>query len=440
MERRKKFELRHKMYGDNYRKQVETKLGEIYTMMIELKLNVQINDNTNLFKQVVNAISNVYSFGVNRVFSDSTMLDIYKELRVDRVMTQANRYVNAFNDVILQVSYDAQLPRLFLRLPHQTEVVYNNNKVESVSYYVDLIDDVERWAFWSATEHYYIDKTVDEDSNTTEDKTAIEGNEDMTNPFGELPFVFMHNGWRDESFWDTNTGDDLVGGTIDLAIHLTFLNHLIKTNSFKQLVGKGDNVDKLIGQVSDPQSVLRLSGQNTEVSVLDMQANFKQLNTVAQDLANTIAVSYGISPNQFRMTSQASSGFALQMENLKLDRQTLEQQQDFKSYEQELFNKLQLVLSYYNVGTDDSTMVIDFVEPNYPTALDVQLNVDKQRIDLGLTSASRILMRMNPDLTDADAKLEIKDNLNARNELLNKVNTGGSLDDTIDALAIINNE
>ena len=432
--RLRKFALRYEMYNDNYRDQVISKLGQIYRAFAQLKLDVQINDNNNIYKQVVNAISNVYSFGVNREFENEDVQELYNQLRIDKTMAQANRYVNAFNDVIIQVSWDfkKEQPKIMLRLPHQTEVEYSQGEVKSVAYFVEMTDEkTERWAYWSDEEHYYIDKT-----NGNEKIVAVEDNEEMINPFGVLPFVFLHNGWRDESFWDKYTGDDLTGGTIDMAVHLTFLNHIIKTQSFKQLVGKGDNVGELLGQVLDPLSILTLTGQNTEIDVLDLQSNYEQLNRVAQDLANNIAVAYGVSPNQFRMTSQASSGFALQMENLKLDRFTQEQQQDFKVYEQELFAMLKVVSDYYGKSIGEGDMAVDFVEPNYPASQTEQLTIDQQAIDLGLTSSHKILMRENPDLSEEDARVDVDDNINARNEMLNKVKTGGSLTDTMTALGI----
>jgi len=432
--RLRKFALRYEMYNDNYRDQVISKLGQIYRAFAQLKLDVQINDNNNIYKQVVNAISNVYSFGVNREFENEDVQELYNQLRIDKTMAQANRYVNAFNDVIIQVSWDfkKEQPKIMLRLPHQTEVDYSQGEVKSVAYFVEMTDEkTERWAYWSDEEHYYIDKT-----NGNEKIVAVEDNEEMINPFGVLPFVFLHNGWRDESFWDKYTGDDLTGGTIDMAVHLTFLNHIIKTQSFKQLVGKGDNVGELLGQVLDPLSILTLTGQNTEIDVLDLQSNYEQLNRVAQDLANNIAVAYGVSPNQFRMTSQASSGFALQMENLKLDRFTQEQQQDFKVYEQELFAMLKVVSDYYGKSIGEGDMAVDFVEPNYPASQTEQLTIDQQAIDLGLTSSHKILMRENPDLSEEDARVDVDDNINARNEMLNKVKTGGSLTDTMTALGI----
>lgn len=425
MDRLTKFKARYNMYNDNYNDQVVAKLGQIYTAMVELKLDVQINDNNNLYKQVVNTISNAYSFGVNREFDNESIQELYDTLRVDKAMTQANRYVNAFNDVLMQVSWDfvKNKPTLMLRLPHATEVDYSDGMVNSVQYYVgSTVEGVERWAYWSATEHYYIDKSTSDDE-LVENKVPIVGNEDMLNPFGVLPFVFMHNGWRDESFWDIYTGDDLTGGTITLAIHLTFLNHIIKTQSFKQLVGKGDNVTELIGQVLDPLSVLMLSGANTEIDVLDIQSNYEMLNKVVNDLANNIAVNYNVSPGQFRMTSQVSSGFALQMENLKLDKFTTEQQQDFKVYEKELFELLKEVTKVYGDSSVSGDINVDFVEPIHPLSYKEQSVVDREHIELGLTSSAKILVRNNPDITIEEAEKQVSENITARNNTLIETNT-----------------
>ena len=416
--RLEKFKLRYDMYNDNYREQVIHKLGQLYRAFAQLKLDVQINDNYNIYKQVVNAISNVYSFGVDREFDNEDIAQLYQDLRINKTMSQANRYMNAFNDLLIQVSWDdkKEMPKIMLRLPHNTEVEYSQGEVKSVQYFVEMVDKKrERWAYWSNEEHYYIDKEGGEDKIV-----AVEDNEEMVNPFGTLPFVFLHNGWRDEAFWDMFTGDDLTGGTIDMAVHLTFLNHIIKTQSFKQLVGKGDNVGELLGQVLDPLSILTLTGQNTEIDVLDLQSNYDQLHKVAQDLANNIAVNYGISPSQFRMTGSVSSGFALQMENLKLDRFTVEQQQDFKSYEQDLFSLIKTVSEVYGKSLGDGDMFVDFVEPNYPASESEQLSIEQTKIDMGLTNTADILMKINPDLTEDEAKAEVAMNLTSRNDMLNK--------------------
>lgn len=421
--RRKKFQLRYEMYSDNFRKQVETKLGQIYRAFAELKLDVQLHANTNLYKQIINEVSKVYSYGVERELDDEVQ-ELYNSLRIDKTMAQANRYLNAFNDLVIQVGWDSKLeqPKLMLRLPHKTDVHYEDGEVHSVKYFVKTLENnQERWAYWDKESHYYIDMDKGEGK-----VVYLEDNPEGINPFGELPFIFMHNGWRDEQFFDVYTGDDLVNGTLDLSIHLTFLNHIIKSQSFKQLVGKGDNISSLNGQMLDPLSIMTLSGQNTEISVLDMQSNYDQLWKVVNDMSNTLAVAYGVSPSQFRMTGNVSSGFALQMENLKLDKLVLEQQADFKVYEKELFNVLQIVSEYYGKPITGEISV-DFKEPFYPIDRGTQLQRDKEAIDLGLTTPAKLLQRDNPDLEDGEAVLEVQANLNARNELYKKVSTGGLL-------------
>jgi len=339
-------------------------------------------------------------------------------------MTQANRYLNALNDVVLQVGWDdaKAIPRLMLRVPHKTEITYEDGEVKAVSYFVKRLDNkTERWAYWSDTEHYYIEK----EGNISK-VVAVDDNPEMINPFKKLPFIFMHNGFRDESFFDCYSGDDLTNGTLDLSVHRTFLNHIIKSQSFKQLVGKGDRIDGLNGQILDPLSILTLNGDNTEISVLDMQSNYEQLHRVITELGNELAINYGISPNQFRMTSQVSSGFALQMENIRLDRNTLEQQTEFKGYERELFNMIRLVSEYYSKKIDD-TFNIDFKEPFYPTDKTTSTQNNKELIDLGLISSAEILMNENPDLTEAEAIIKVKNNLSARNEMLQRINSFGMI-------------
>ena len=427
--REDKFKRRYEMYNDNFRQQVIYKLGKIYRAFKLLNLDVQINDNNNLFKHIVNAISNVYSFGVERTFDDEYAQELYTDLRVDKTMAQANRFMNAFNDVLVQVSWADDKPKIMLRLPHNTEVEYTNGKIDCVKYFIQMLDkETEQWAYWSDEEHYYIEK-----SRGIDKIVPVEDNDEMVNPFGVLPFVVMHNGWRDESFWDMYTGDDMVNGTIDLAVHLTFLNHIIKSQSFKQLVGKGDNVGELLGQVLDPLSILTLTGQNTEINVLDMQSNYEQLHAVTQEMANNLAVNYGISPTQFRMSGSPSSGFSLKMENIKLDRFTLEQQDDFKVYEKDLFKMLQMVSEYYGKPINGDISV-NFVEPTYPESEKDKIDYARERIDLGLTSPHKILMDDDPDLTPEEAVVEVNDNLSKRNEMLNKIRSGATIVETTSAV------
>jgi len=101
-----------------------------------------------------------------------------------------------------------------------------------------------------------------------------------------------------------------------------------------------------------------------------------------------------------------------------------------------LFELIKVVSEEYGKSYGDSSILIDFTEPNYPSSEQEQLTIDQQSIDLGLTKPQAILMRENPDLSEEDARVLVDDNLNARNEMLNKIKSGGSLADTMGALGI----
>jgi len=204
------FSNRYNMYNDNYRDQVLKRLTDIYSNAAMLNMDKQLDMTNNVYKTIVNKISRVYSAGVERVFSDEAMETLYKDNRVNKYMNQANRYVNAFNDIVMQVAWDSEgnKPKFIFRYPHKKRVVLDEmGNPKEVEYFVSNNDaDAEKWAFWSKSEHYY--KIYTSDGNSTVE--AIEGNEDKVNPYSVLPFVFMQNGFRDTGFFDQYTGKDLI--------------------------------------------------------------------------------------------------------------------------------------------------------------------------------------------------------------------------------------
>ena len=410
-ERRDKFNLRYKMYHDNYAKQVETKLGQIYRAFVELKLDVQLNKNFNIYKRVINEISGAYTQPPSRTFTNEDFVDLYKKSKVNKYMKRAEQYMQAFNDVLLQVDYDEENDKvkLIIRTPDKYVVEMEGDEIVAIAYISSVDGSKTRWAYWSDTEHYYLDET-----NGEVEKVSVEGNEGGVNPYGVMPFVVIQKGIRDYGFFDVTTGDDLTGGTVDAAVHLTFLNHLIKTQSFKQLIGKGDNLQQLEGQTLDPLTIMTLTGQNTDIDVLDLQSNYDQLWKTINDMAINLSVGYGVSPSQFSLSGDAQSGFALQLENLKRDSIVEETQDDFTYYEHDLFQLIK------KMTEKDGDMDIDYPPISYPLSPNERLDSIAKGIDLALTSAQAELQKENPDMTDEEANAEVADNIAKRNVLLQK--------------------
>jgi len=425
------------MYNDNFEGQVKTHLSAIYTKAGTLRLDKQLDLTNNIFKTIVCKISRAYSFGITREFTDENNEQVYKDLSINKTMKEANRYLNAFNDVLLQVSWDysTNKPRLIFRLPHKTKVELDEyDRPKEVEYFISKCGDgdkKEKWAYWSATEHYY--KIYDGEEVSVE---YPEGNEEGTNPYKVLPFVFMQNGFRDGVFFDEYSGDDLAYITLDNSVYSTFKNYLIKWQSFKQLVVTGSNLGELKGQVMDPSTALTASGQDVDISLLDLQADLKQLDETLQSAANNVAINYNISPSQFRLTGNVSSGFAMKMENKPLDEFTEEQQDDFRNYELALFKLLQIV-SEVNKSKITGGLVVTFNKPSYAEAKTDKLAANTTEIDLGLKSASEIIAEER-NITIDEAKGILTANLAERNTVYNKVevNSGLNLNTTADDLGL----
>lgn len=436
--REQRFYYRYKMYNDDYRELVLRRMLQIYPKAYDILLTAQIDLTNNIFKKIINRISRVYSFGVDRIIEDEKTKEIYKQLNIDSFMIEADKKLNAFNDLVIQVAWDYKnnKPALIFRYPHELEVEMDQfGNVEEIEYLVEKTKDGEKWAYWSSEEHYY--KVYDKKGNHK--KEMIEDNENGINPYGVLPFVFMNNQFRDSHcFFDEYGGDDLVNITLDNSIYSTFKNYLIKWQSFKQIVVTGSNVGAISGQMLDPSQALTATGQDVDIKLLDLQSDIKQLNDVLQDSANQVALNYDISPESFMMTQQVSSGFALQMQNIALDERTKLRQKDFIEYENELNKLLILVSRVNNLILKENDFVITINEPTYPKSEQEQMDIWTKEIELAIKSPAEILAESS-NISIEDAQIKLQQNIAKRNELYNKVQAQALNDaTTLQALANAN--
>lgn len=418
--REQRFYYRYQMYNDNYRELVLRRMLQIYPKAYDILLTAQIDLTNNIFKKIINRISRVYAFGCDRIIEDEKTKEVYKQLNIESFMIEADKKLNAFNDLVIQVAWDYKnnKPALIFRYPHELEIdVDQFGNVEEVEYLVEKTKDGEKWAYWSNEEHYY--KVYDKKGNHK--KQMLDDNENGINPYGVLPFVFMNNQFRDSHcFFDEYGGDDLVNITLDNSIYSTFKNYLIKWQSFKQIVVTGSNVGAISGQMLDPSQALTATGQDVDIKLLDLQSDIKQLNDVLQDSANQVALNYDISPQSFMMTQQVSSGFALQMQNIALDERTKLRQKDFVEYENEL-NKLLILVSKVNgLILKENDFVITINEPTYPKSEQEQMDIWTKEIELAIKSPAEILAESS-NISIEDAQIKLQQNIAKRNELYNKV-------------------
>jgi len=425
----KKFSYRINMLNDNFYKQAEVELGNVYSKAKELGLIDQIDDTNNLYRMVIEEISKVYDGGVIRTFDESETIQedmtlLYEELDITAIMQQANTYVNAFNDVLLQVGTKEDTFNIKLRRPDNTVVVYNNDlELEQVYVYIGESDGHQMWYGYTNEEMFKV-LVARADDVLNEDNTKLnqDGLDSIDNKLGFLPFISIHNGFRDDEFWQMYKGDDLVKGNIQVSIKLTFLNHLIKMQSFKQLVASGSNLRQLNGTVLDPKTILFLEGDDTKIDTIDLESNYKMLWDTIQSINSNIALNYKISPNTFRMTGSISSGFALKMENIKIDKFISKQQILFSKSESDLFNLFKRMDEKLQLGIIKSDSVsVMFPATSYPQSAEEIIEIQTKEISLGLDNQINIIMER--DGVDKDTATQTyNENIRVRNLSNDKFN------------------
>lgn len=440
-----KFSRRKNMLNDNFYELVKKELGNVVTSASETGLIDQIDDTNNLFTMVIEEISRVYDQEPTRTFSEDEktqedMTLLYEELKLTRMLKQSNIYMNAFNDVLLQVGYDSDTGKynLMLRTPDHTIVVHDEflNPTE-VYIFQGMEDGVQTWKGYTAESIFDV---LVESANDVKTADRIDEQE---NPIKVLPFVVIHRGFRDDSFWQVYKGDALVKGNIQVAIKLTFLNQLIKFQSFKQIVATAESGSpkNLNGAIIDPSTVLYLFGEGSKIDTLDLESNYKMLWETIQGINQNIATNYKISPNMFKLTAIPQSGFSLQMENVKLDKFVKDQQADYVGTEKEVFNLLTIIDTALGVGQikGENPGVI-FPEPSYPKSDMEVLNEQEKKVAMGKTSIPKILAE-EQGIEEDEAVKQYDDNLASRNKGNQKVTTGTlNIEGTGAALEEANNE
>lgn len=440
-----KFRYRNNMLNDNFYDQVALELGNVYKKSVELGLMSQIDDTNNLYRMVTQEISKVYDNGIVRNFDDNDAIQedmtlLYDELDVNELMMQSNLYINAFNDVLVQVGVKDDEINIKLRRPDNTIVKYNHDlELEEVFVYVGEYEGKQKWYGYTESEMFMVLVARPEDVLSEDTPImAQDGMDDTSSTLGFLPFIAIHNGFRDGEFWQMYKGDDLVKGTVQIAIKLTFLNHLIKMQSFKQLVATGSNLKQLSGALLDPQSILMVDGNDTDIKTLDLESNYKALWETIQSINNNIAINYGISPNMFRLTATPTSGFGLQMENLKLDKYVAKQQKNYMKIEKDLFNLIKRVDETLGLGRVKSESVaVTFPPVQYPKTDAEQLEQSTNEIALGLSNQVSIIMERD-GVDKETAEATYNENIKIRNQANEQFNgTGLNMETTAQDMGIV---
>ena len=408
------------IYHDDWEEILEQMLSEQFHPENYKNIRIAKNTSQNIVKKVVNEISILYKDAPVRDFNGNKKLEeIYSALKIDNLMRQVNRYATLLNDVALRVGWDADKKEVTLNIhtPAATSVIQRDDYPEQaggVYYPVEYVDDQFKtkkdWVFWSDFEHFLFD----ERGNA---KPPSEDNGDMANPYGIIPFVWVHLSAVPGLFWNGSGGSDLITGTKLIGLKRTLKDYYYKWQTFKQPWVKAPNAKDLPDKMlTDPSSPWKLWGEGADVGFLDLQGDLRQLDETIKADMNAFLNTYGLSVDMFAATPDAQSGRSLEVKNRGLRDLRQEQMPFFRNFETELCRMIVKVFNTYNKGglPEDlaDKFAIDFAE------MDVFIDPMERRkqaawdLEHGIISPAAFYKQFNPDAgTDEEAEKLIIDNM-----------------------------
>ena len=425
------------MLDDDYLDLIRTELRKYLSEESWGKMDCYSQTTINVFADIITQLSEIYlddpvrEFSVNEKTKGKKIEEIenvYDKAKINQVMDRANSYMNAVNDVILHPVIRNGNLEVDILTPNVIWIIERED--DPTKPWAVLIEKVpnnilemdKEWVVWTDTQHYLLDKNGN--------VNAIEGNEEMINPYGILPFVFLHKKKSDGGFWNETDGEDLYICTVLANVKQALINFYFVWNSFKQISVSTD--DKLPGGlIIAPDKILK-TPEHSEVSVLDYQVRFEALDKTLDKFISRVSKRYGVDKSDFGDMKE-SSGRALKIKNQKLQSFRKRQIKIFRDCENDLLFVIVTILYIEGLG-DYRKMGLDvyFSEPETFIEPKEQIEIEEKEIILNLKSLADIYMARNKSCKTRDEALEklreiIKDNNELRelsdesiNNILNK--------------------
>lgn len=396
---------------DNWDELLNEKLSEKFSAGTYHEVSKFTNTAHNIYKVVVTRISKIYNRTPKRIFkgnqSDIELVTkLYKDIKIDQKWKKINRYINSVNDVILQVVWRNDNIDIDIITPNIASVIQNPLNPSLVDAVIvekilgDTASDDTVSAYWDNERHFFIDAKGN--------AFPVEGNPERINPYGRMPFVFVHRQIPDVNFWDETGGSDLYEAAFIIGMRNTLLDYYSVWNSFKQLaVVSQDPLPE--GITLDPSTAIQTTSQGGSIQVLDFQANFAQLRDDLKAFAGGLLNNYGLSLDAFNESKPTEySGKALRIKNEFLEELWSDQVQVFKDAEVDLFNMIKFIYEF-NTG---KTLNCELVQVKYPPIVAYydateQLNIDVAMIKANLEDAAVIYAKYHEieDVEEARAEM-----------------------------------
>ena len=267
-----------------------------------------------------------------------------------------------------------------------------------------------RYQLWTATEfRTYYTKPMQVDQTSGGRVAQFEPSESGSNPYGVLPFMFVHNHMPTSDFWGGGIGTSIREANAEIDRELSDLAQLIqkyagptgffrnvsesqrittRPGAFNHLTAKGRHKDDALGQ--------------PEAFYVQPQLDIAGIWHDIETFGTTKLQETGVPMSAVRMDQQASmSGIAIVAEQLPLLTRAKKRQVHFSHHEGQLAQLILVVAGqWYRMPelveaahTVKEKIELLWPEPAMPLPTPERDQADEFELTQGLTSRTQVLMR-----------------------------------------------
>ena len=416
-------EKRLRLLNDNWKDQVIDEIrGRVKEETLK-KLRLYVTTKDNPYKKIINRLSQSYINDPSRKFPESTATQAeahgqwYNNNAVSQLMSRAQLYMNATNDLLIymrRVGTDIE-PCI---LTGNVVIVIGSEEKPTVPEVVFIrylenpndtaTPDNTYWVVWTPAEHFMIDKNGI--------NRPVGDNSKMINPWGVMPFVYLHRTPPVDYFFDETSGQDLVDLSLNIGVNDTMDNYSRFYSGFKQGAVIGDFDDPASGILLDPDNIVAVHGSNVTFQVLDWQLDLDALEEDKRRQKERTSRNHGVDSG-IGEANREKSGIAFAMDSADLMELREEQSKILALAEKEIF-KLKLIMEAAMTGRKPTkeTLSITFPKPEVYIAPETELQMQVEEIAAGLTSKVDVYMKRN-QLTDRTEAIDALKRIQEENDM-----------------------
>lgn len=430
-QRRRDAEKRVDLFEDDFASEVKTRLAKQFEAENWEEIVKVLDVTNNPAKRIIESISTIYHSPPTWKFGEGVdgalWKDVAKRGKLHVVLPRVNQYTNLLNECFLHVV--PQGAGLGFRLVTPQNVIAwqdpdDPTRPIALAYrnaYVNSDDQTERWFYWSRNVERPERRVFDA---KWRDITPFEPLNPYVDMAGSpvLPFVLYHRAWPTANLFDQTTGNDLYEVTVLIACLETWVNHLMRTDSAALKYATG-LIDPKGSQIAGTQRLLTfVPGGDGAINVgqFASQADWGGLGGhISRKLANVLT-NYGLSLSDFQVSGDVTSGFALRVRKEGLVEIRNRQLPVYECWDQELYAVAAAVYNFEATNSESAIPAgtkltwpeeagLEIVYANLATELtvqerQVQLQMDRDRMVLGLETPISLYLRDHPGSTEEGAR------------------------------------